>query len=49
MIAVLGPLGMGLLHQYFGGWDLPVQALIAILVFELCVSLRAGKPGTLAD
>ncbi|USX02613.1 MFS transporter [Pseudomonas proteolytica] len=49
MIAVLGPLGMGLLHQYSGGWDLPLQALIVILLFELCVSLRAGKPGTLAD
>ncbi|EPL14106.1 MFS transporter [Pseudomonas sp. CF161] len=49
MIAVLGPLGMGLLHQYSGGWVLPLQALIGILLFELCVSLRAGKPGTLAD
>ncbi len=43
LIASVGPLGLGALHDLSGGWVVPLLALTAVLVPELAAGLGACK------
>ncbi|MEX2324305.1 MAG: MFS transporter [Nitriliruptoraceae bacterium] len=45
LIAVAGPLGVGVLRDVTGSWDVPLAVLLALLVPKLGAGLIAGKPG----
>lgn len=46
LLAVVGPLLVGLLHQLSGGWGAPLLLLLATLVPQLLSGLRAARAGT---
>ncbi|HWN36692.1 MAG TPA: MFS transporter [Pseudonocardia sp.] len=46
LLAVAGPLLVGVLHQFSGGWSAPLLVLLATLVPQLLSGLRAARPGT---
>ena len=48
LIAGAGPLGMGLLHAWTGGWTVPLLALLAVIAVELAVGLGAGRATVVA-
>lgn len=43
LIAIIGPLLIGLLYYYLSDWNIPIIILALILILELIVSLPAGK------
>jgi MFS transporter, CP family, cyanate transporter len=45
LIATLGPLAVGILHERTGGWTVPLWLLVALLVPKLFTGLVAGTPG----
>ncbi|MFI6012897.1 CynX/NimT family MFS transporter [Streptomyces sp. NPDC051243] len=45
LLAGLGPLAMGLLHDVTDGWRIPLAVLIALVVPEAIAGLLAGRPG----
>lgn len=45
LLAAMGPLGIGALHDLTGGWTLPLGALLVVLVPKLIAGLLAGAPG----
>lgn len=45
LLAAMGPLGIGVLHEVTGGWDVPLAALLLLLVPKLTAGLIAGAPG----
>ncbi|MDO0916415.1 hypothetical protein QQM39_38005 [Streptomyces sp. DT2A-34] len=45
LLAGLGPLAMGVLHNATGGWQVPLTALIALVVPEAIAGLLAARPG----
>ncbi|MBT2676501.1 MFS transporter [Streptomyces sp. ISL-14] len=47
LLAGLGPLAMGVLHNATGGWRVPLTALIALVVSEAIAGLLAARPGHL--
>lgn len=46
LLAGLGPMLVGLLHQATGGWRVPLLVLLGGLVVQLASGLRAARPGT---
>ena len=46
LLAVSGPLLVGVLHQPSGGWRVPLAALLATLLPQLIAGLRSARPGT---
>jgi MFS transporter, CP family, cyanate transporter len=46
LLAVVGPLLVGVLHQVSGGWRVPLLVLLGTLVPQLASGLRAGRRGT---
>jgi len=49
LLAAMGPLGIGVLHEVTGGWDLPLLALLGLLLPKLIAGLIAGAPGAVDD
>jgi CP family cyanate transporter-like MFS transporter len=45
LLAAAGPLFVGVLHQYTGGWGLPLLLLMLTLVPQLLFGFQAGAPG----
>jgi CP family cyanate transporter-like MFS transporter len=45
LIAGLGPLVVGALHAWSGGWHVPMVFLLVLLVPEVLTGLRAATPG----
>jgi CP family cyanate transporter-like MFS transporter len=46
LLAVVGPLLVGILHQVSGGWRVPLLVVLGTLVPQLVSGLRAARPGT---
>lgn len=46
LLAVAGPLLVGVLHQVSGGWRVPLLVLLGTLLVQLASGLRAASPGT---
>lgn len=44
LIAALGPLTIGLLHQFAGGWLVPLALLLGCCAAEAVAGLLAGRP-----
>ncbi len=44
ILAAVGPLLFGLLHQLAGGWTVPLLAGIALCVLQIVTSVPAGRP-----
>lgn len=49
LIAVVGPFGVGTLHEASGGWTLPLSVLLALAVPQYVVGLLTAKPSYLED
>jgi len=49
LIAAVGPIGMGVLHDLTGSWDWPLIVLLGLLVPLLVSGLIAARPGTIED
>lgn len=49
LLAATGPLGIGVLHDITGGWDLPLLALLVLLLPKLIAGWIAGAPGVVDD
>ena len=45
LVAAVGPVLVGLRLQASGGWTLPLTLVIGVLVAQLAVGARAGRPG----
>lgn len=45
LIAAGGPVAIGLLHDVTGSWDLPLVAVIGLLVPQVACGLVAARPG----
>ncbi|HVC25949.1 MAG TPA: MFS transporter [Acidimicrobiales bacterium] len=43
VLAALGPLAVGALHQLTGGWTAPLVTLVALLCFEVVVGIAAAR------
>jgi CP family cyanate transporter-like MFS transporter len=43
LLAALGPLGVGLLHDATGGWTLALWALLALLGLQILAGLAAAR------
>jgi len=48
-IAVVGPVGIGLLHAATGGWTWPLVVLIVLAVPQLLLAAYVGRPGHVED
>jgi CP family cyanate transporter-like MFS transporter len=44
ILAAVGPLLFGLLHQVAGGWTVPLLAGIALCVCQVVAGIPAGRP-----
>jgi CP family cyanate transporter-like MFS transporter len=49
LIAVVGPFGVGALHDASGGWTVPLVVLLVLLVPQYAVSLLTARPGYVED
>ncbi|GAB3124823.1 CynX/NimT family MFS transporter [Streptomyces calidiresistens] len=49
LLAVPGPLIIGALQETTGGWDVPLLLLTALMVLQIAVGVRAGRPGVVED
>jgi CP family cyanate transporter-like MFS transporter len=49
LISVVGPFGIGLLHEATGGWTVPLSTLLALSVPQYLVGLIASRPAYLED
>ncbi|MBO3746242.1 MFS transporter [Streptosporangiaceae bacterium NEAU-GS5] len=49
VVAALGPLGIGVLHQATGGWTIPLLAGLAVCFVQLAAGVRAGSPDRLRE
>jgi CP family cyanate transporter-like MFS transporter len=49
LIAVVGPFGVGLLHDATGGWDVPLWTLLALCVPQYVAGWYAARPAYLED
>ena len=49
LLAIIGPFGVGLLHDMSGGWTLPLIVLAAINVPQLFVGLALSRPAYIED
>jgi MFS transporter, CP family, cyanate transporter len=44
LLAAIGPLGVGLLHEATGGWAVPLVALLVVIVGQVVAGLLAARP-----
>lgn len=44
LLAAVGPLAVGILHDAVGGWRAPLALLLALIVAQLLAGLPAGRP-----
>ncbi len=49
LISVIGPFGVGVLHDTSGGWTVPLLVMTVFLVPQLLVGLAVGRPAYLED
>ncbi|MGG1879181.1 MFS transporter [Paenibacillus cisolokensis] len=49
LLAAVGPMLIGLLHDMTSGWSLPLMMLMAVTSLSLVVGLGAAKPGYVSD
>jgi CP family cyanate transporter-like MFS transporter len=49
VIGMAGPLSVGLLYRFSGGFLVPLGALALAMVMQAAVGLRAARPGVLED
>ena len=49
LISVIGPFGVGVLHDLSGGWTLPLLVMIAFCLPQLLVGLAVARPAFLED
>ena len=49
LIASIGPIGFGFLHDQTGGWTIPLIALIGVVVVMVACGLRVVRKRTLED
>jgi CP family cyanate transporter-like MFS transporter len=49
LISVVGPFGIGVLHDATGGWTVPLWTLLAVCVPQYLVGLAASRPAYLED
>ena len=49
LIAVLGPFGVGALHDLSGGWTVPLLALTALCIPQLVTGLLVCRPAYIED
>jgi len=49
LIAIVGPFGVGVLHDVSGGWTVPLVALTALIVPQLMVGLAVARPAYVED
>jgi CP family cyanate transporter-like MFS transporter len=49
LLAVPGPLLVGILHQYTGGWTAPIAFMAALLIPETISGVLAGRNRTIED
>ena len=49
LIAVLGPLGMGVLYDHLGSWSDAMAVLVALMLVECVLAWFAASPKTLAQ
>lgn len=49
LIAVIGPFGVGVLHDLSGGWTVPLLALTLLAVPQLVLGLRVSRPCAIED
>jgi CP family cyanate transporter-like MFS transporter len=47
LVASTGPLLLGFLHTATGGWDIPVEVLLAVVALQLVTGWLAGRARTL--
>lgn len=47
LLAATGPVGIGILHQLTGGWDVPLLALMVLLIPKIIAGWLAGGPGSI--
>jgi MFS transporter, CP family, cyanate transporter len=45
LIAAIGPVGFGWLHDLTAGWTFPMVGLLAIAIIQCLVGFGAGRPG----
>lgn len=43
LLATVGPLGTGLLHEVSDGWGLPLAVLLAVCLAQVAAGLAAGR------
>jgi MFS transporter, CP family, cyanate transporter len=48
-IAIIGPIGIGVLHDRTGSWTAPLVVLLVLTVPQLVVGLAAARPRLLED
>ena len=44
VLAALGPVAIGLIHQVSGGWTVPLLAGIGVCLLQLAAGVLAGRP-----
>jgi CP family cyanate transporter-like MFS transporter len=49
LVAALGPFGMGFLYDLTGGWNVPLTALIVLVVPQLIAALTVARPSYIED
>jgi CP family cyanate transporter-like MFS transporter len=49
LISVIGPFGVGVLHDLSGGWTVPLLVMIAFCLPQLLVGLAVARPAYLED
>ena len=49
LVSVVGPFGVGVLHDATGGWTVPLWTLIVLCVPQYLVGLVASRPAYLED
>jgi CP family cyanate transporter-like MFS transporter len=49
LISVIGPFGVGVLHDLSGGWTLPLLVMIAFCLPQLLVGLAVARPAYIED
>jgi CP family cyanate transporter-like MFS transporter len=49
LIASIGPVGFGFLHDVTGGWTTPLVGLIVVVLVMVACGLRVARPRTLED
>ncbi len=49
LLAIVGPLGVGVLYDLTGGWVLPLAALIGLSFLQLLAGLAVARPANIED